>query len=85
MAPIFARFLYPWADGIVAASQGVAEDLTQTASLPLVRIQTIYNPVISPEMFAQAQELVNYPWFNLQHTLDLFKNKRTTLTEVPKI
>uniref|UniRef100_A0A832M240 Glycosyltransferase n=1 Tax=Oscillatoriales cyanobacterium SpSt-402 TaxID=2282168 RepID=A0A832M240_9CYAN len=63
LTPIFARFLYPWADGIVAVSQGVAEDLAHTASLPLERIQTIYNPVINSEMMASAKEPVEHPWF----------------------
>jgi glycosyltransferase involved in cell wall biosynthesis len=64
LAPFAAHFLYPWADEIVAVSQGVATDLAQTASLPPNRIQTIYNPVITPEMLAKAQEPVDHPWFN---------------------
>lgn len=63
IAPIATRLLYPWADGIVAVSHGVAEDLAQTASLPRDRIQTIYNPVINPEMLANAKEPVDHPWF----------------------
>lgn len=64
LTPIFARFLYPWADGIVAVSQGVAEDLSRMISLPLEKIETIYNPVIYPEMLANAKELVDHPWFS---------------------
>lgn len=63
LAPIFARFLYPWADGIVAVSHGVAKDLAQTAKIPLERIQTIYNPVINPEMLANAKEPLEHSWF----------------------
>ncbi|MBF2028653.1 MAG: glycosyltransferase [Oscillatoriales cyanobacterium C42_A2020_001] len=63
IAPIAARLLYPWADGIIAVSHGVAEDLAQTASLPRDRIQTIYNPVINSEMLANAKEPVEHPWF----------------------
>lgn len=63
LAPTFARFLYPWADGIVAVSHGVAKDLAQAASLPLERIQTVYNPVITPEMLANAKEPIDHPWF----------------------
>lgn len=63
LAPIFARILYPWADGIVAVSEGVAKDLARTASLPLERIQTIYNPVINDEMLASAKEPLDHPWF----------------------
>ncbi|BBC24304.1 glycosyltransferase [Pseudanabaena sp. ABRG5-3] len=63
LAPLFTRILYPWADGIVAVSEGVAKDLARTASLPLERIQTIYNPVINNEMLASAKEPLDHPWF----------------------
>jgi glycosyltransferase involved in cell wall biosynthesis len=63
LAPLFTRFLYPWADGIVAVSQGVAKDLSDTANIPLSRIQTIYNPVISPEMLDSAKEPLEHEWF----------------------
>lgn len=66
LAPLLTRLLYPWADGIVAVSYGVAQDLADTASLPLDQIQTIYNPVITPEIFTNAQEPVDHPWFNSQ-------------------
>lgn len=66
LTPISARVLYPWADGIVAVSKGVAKDLAQTANLPLEDIQTIYNPVTSPEMFAQSKEPIDHPWFKSQ-------------------
>jgi len=54
LAPISAHLLYPWADEIVAVSQGVAKDLAQTASLPLKKIEVIYNPVITPALLARA-------------------------------
>jgi glycosyltransferase involved in cell wall biosynthesis len=63
LAPLFARYLYPGADGIVAVSHGVAQDLSATAGIPLHRIQTIYNPVIEPAMLASAQETPAHPWF----------------------
>jgi glycosyltransferase involved in cell wall biosynthesis len=63
LAPLFARSLYPWADGIVAVSDGVAQDLAQAAKIPLARIQTIYNPVINPELFASAKEPLVHDWF----------------------
>ncbi len=64
VAPILTRLLYPWADEIVAVSHGVAKDLAHTASIPLERIQTIYNPVITPELLISAQEPVEHAWFN---------------------
>jgi glycosyltransferase involved in cell wall biosynthesis len=64
LAPFFARLLYPWADGIIAVSEGVAKDLAVTASLPLASIETIYNPVINPQMLEKAREPLVHPWFN---------------------
>jgi glycosyltransferase involved in cell wall biosynthesis len=61
--PLAARLSYPWADGIVAVSQGVAEDLAGLTSLPLERIRTIYNPVVTPELSEKAKEPVDHPWF----------------------
>lgn len=53
--PLTARLFYPWADGIVAVSQGVAKDLVNVTKLPKERIHTIYNPVITPELFQMAK------------------------------
>jgi glycosyltransferase involved in cell wall biosynthesis len=58
-----ARWTYPWADGIVAVSQGTAEDMAHLMKLPLERIQTIYNPIITSRLTEQAQVPVDHPWF----------------------
>ena len=63
LTPLAARLLYPWADGIVSVSQGVAEDLAKVTKLPKKRIDLIYNPVITPELFVKAREKINHPWF----------------------
>jgi glycosyltransferase involved in cell wall biosynthesis len=63
LSPLAARLFYPWADGIVAASQGVAEDLATVTTLPSERIQVIYNPVVVPEIFTKAKEPVDHAWF----------------------
>ncbi|MEM7712559.1 MAG: glycosyltransferase [Cyanobacteria bacterium P01_A01_bin.68] len=63
LTPLAARLLYPWADGIVSVSQGVKEDLVKVTNLPKKRIDLIYNPVITPELFVKAREKVNHPWF----------------------
>jgi len=63
LTPLAARLLYPWADGIVSVSQGVAEDLAKVTNLPNKKIDLIYNPVITPELFIKAREKVNHPWF----------------------
>lgn len=60
--PLIRRF-YPWADEIIAVSHGVAEDLAQIAVLPRQRITTIYNPVVTPALLAQARASIEHPWF----------------------
>jgi glycosyltransferase involved in cell wall biosynthesis len=55
--------LYPSADGIVAVSRGVAEDLTSYAGISLERIRVIYNPVISEQLSQMAMEPVVHPFF----------------------
>lgn len=62
-APLALRLLYPWANGIIAPSQGVAKDLIGITGLPAERFQIIYNPVLNPEIFEKAKEPVDHPWF----------------------
>jgi glycosyltransferase involved in cell wall biosynthesis len=62
LLPFIARWCYGWADGVVAVSQGVADDLSFTIGLPRERIRVIYNPVVVPELFELATEPVESPW-----------------------
>jgi glycosyltransferase involved in cell wall biosynthesis len=63
VTPWFARWFYPWADGIVAVSEGVAQDLATASGLPSEAIQVIYNPVITPSFLDKAQAPLEHPWF----------------------
>jgi len=65
MTPLFAKLSYRWADGVVAVSHGVAIDLNKTIGLPLEKIYVIYNPAVTPELVAKAQEKIDHPWFAL--------------------
>jgi len=47
-------WLYPHADGIVAISDGVADDLARAAGLPLDSITVVYNPAVTPVVEALA-------------------------------
>ncbi|WP_421658225.1 glycosyltransferase [Leptothermofonsia sp. ETS-13] len=58
-----ARYLYFWADGLVAISQGVAKDLATFAKFPLGRIKIIYNPAVTADIFAKAKDPIDHPWF----------------------
>lgn len=61
-SPLLSRLFYPWADGIVAVSHGVARDLAQVTGLSLERIRVIYNPV-NPELLHKSNESLEHPWF----------------------
>jgi len=63
MVPVLIQRFYPWADVIVAVSEGVAKDLVELTGLPEEKIHVIYNPVITPELFAKAEEPLDHPWF----------------------
>ncbi len=62
LMPQLVRWFFPWADAVVTVSQGVAEDLFRIG-VASDRIQVIHNPVVTPELFLQAQALLEHPWF----------------------
>ena len=57
------RLFYPWADAHVAVSQGVADDLARYTGINPEKIRTIYNPVVTPELFGRARQRPTHPWF----------------------
>jgi glycosyltransferase involved in cell wall biosynthesis len=61
--PWFMKYSYPRADGIVAVSNGVADDLARTIGLNRQRITTIYNPVVTPNLMEQAEARLDHSWF----------------------
>lgn len=56
------HWFYPWADGIVAPSKGVREDLQVNGGLSKLPIKVIYNPVIGPMLFEMAKQPLSHPW-----------------------
>ena len=63
LLPTLIRRFYPWADGIVAVSKGVADDLARTARIPRKNIRVIYNPIVTPDLPAKATAPLKDPWF----------------------
>jgi glycosyltransferase involved in cell wall biosynthesis len=59
-----ARWLYPWADHIVAVSAGVARDVESCLGLRPHRVRTIYNPVVDAQLLARAQDPCPHPWLS---------------------
>ena len=58
------RLLMPFADGIVAVSDGVASDLRAQAPRAATKVTTIVNPVVSPDISEKAADSVEHPWFS---------------------
>lgn len=62
-APILSRLFYPWADGIVAVSRGVAQDVATVTHLPEERIRFIYNPIFIRDLQDKSRINIDHPWF----------------------
>ncbi len=62
LVPLFYRLLWRAADAIVAVSEGVANDLAQTAAIPRSAVTVIYNPVVADDMAVRAQSRPPHPW-----------------------
>ena len=58
-----SRLLYPLASSCVCISQGVAEEMRTLGLIDPAKIEVIYNPVVTDELKAQAEEPPNHPWF----------------------
>lgn len=56
------RRLYPLADGIIAVSKGVADDVRAITGMNCDRIHVIRNPAITPDLEARAAEPAPHPW-----------------------
>lgn len=56
------RALYRRADGCIAVSKGIRDDLREQLAVPESRIQVLPNPVITPELYQRAAEDPEHPW-----------------------
>lgn len=59
----FMRRAYRRADGIIAVSGGVADDLAAHIGLARENVQVVFNPVVDSRLRALAAEPVDAPWF----------------------
>ena len=60
--PYFIRWLYKYADGVIAVSKGIADDIISVASLMPERVVTIYNPKQLNLIKEQMSEKIEHPW-----------------------
>jgi glycosyltransferase involved in cell wall biosynthesis len=68
LLPWAVRRSYPSADGIVAISQGLAEDLARVVGLSLERISVIFNPALTPKVLELAKQPAGHPWLEQRIT-----------------
>jgi len=62
LTPHLVKLFYPWADNIVAVSQGVADDLLNLG-LPAHKVNMVYNPILTSELTEKAEIPLTHPWF----------------------
>ena len=62
--PKLMRYTYPYADRIVAVSEGAADDLASSLQLQREHIEVVHNPAVTPQLLEMAREPVDHPWFN---------------------
>ena len=55
---------YPHADVRVGISSNIAAKLAEITKLPIERIHTIYNPIVSADVLKKAGAPVDHPWLN---------------------
>lgn len=63
LAAIF-RKVSPGLHGVVAVSQGVADDVTMRLGVPRQMVRVIPNPVITEGFMARSLQPVDHPWFS---------------------
>ncbi len=57
------KYLWPFANAVVANSQGVADDIRQVAPSAAHLVKVILNPVVWPDHAEKAALAVDHPWF----------------------
>lgn len=62
VVPRLSRWLLPGVDGIIAPSQGVADDMARVLGVPRPRITVVPNPVAATDIRARAGEPWDHPW-----------------------
>ncbi len=56
------RLTYPWADCVVAVSEGVARDITRHIPVRPERVFTVYNPVVDALLLQRATAAPTHAW-----------------------
>ncbi len=63
LMPLAARWYLPRAAGVMGVSNGVSADIRHAAGLESEKVHTIYNPILTEELYRKAAAPVDHPWF----------------------
>jgi glycosyltransferase involved in cell wall biosynthesis len=62
--PWLIKYTYPKASGIIAVSNGVADDIVNFTGINKEKIKVIYNPVVSNELVLLSNKSIKHEWFS---------------------
>lgn len=65
------RRLYPYADQIIANSEGVANDLLLNFNIPQTKVSVIYNPTLTNDIEQRSSRFINHQWFNSSDSIPI--------------
>jgi len=63
------KHLYPYADHIIAVSQGAKDEILAIAKLNQDKVSVLYNPVIADDTLKSIDQPVEHPWFTAKKTV----------------
>lgn len=72
LIPLLAKRLYPYADAVVGASDGVAHDLVAKVGVAGAKVSVIYNPIYDDELLTRARETSDHPWLKAEKPAPVF-------------
>jgi glycosyltransferase involved in cell wall biosynthesis len=64
LLPVVMRLTYRRAHAVVAVADAMAEDLARMIGFPRDKITVVYNPAVTPEMLAKAQQPAPHAWLS---------------------
>ena len=63
LSHLLAPLTYRLSAGAIAVSDGVKDAMVDVLGVPPKKIAALYNPIVTPELFAKAAEDPGHPWF----------------------
>lgn len=88
--PRLARIFYRQAQGVIAVSQGVADDIAGLMGAGRVRLVVIPNPVVTPDLAVLASAAPDHPWLetdlvNTRHPVILAAGRLSPQKDFPTL